>query len=384
MPAIVGMGVFMRKAIVIFGMLVSLIIIYFCYSKVIINGDNTSTNGKALYDVYVENGSVGFLEIYDIKKDNIKYSDLEVTKLNKEGKTVANVSDILGDKVYATVNPLESKLANRVEVFENSKLSKELVFQDKYGPSSIINDREKNKAYVMFSLAPQSSNPNGTPFGIINTKNDEIIDTPFYIKGAIQGYDFDGQYIYVNVVDSDMAEYDDVPGRYILKIDRDNLSTEIVTKNGLDVYGRDLKINSDGNIYITSNGYFKDGEYVDEHKLSIYNKDGSLIENISLEPWCNNIVIDNNGIAYISHRDKDKRRDKLGDKITVFDTNKNQIIGSITGFKGPDSLIIKDNYLFVSNTRGKSISIVDTNSREIIGNIPLSFDPYSISVVKKD
>jgi len=371
----------MRKVIVILGILVLLIIAYFGYLKVIKNGADTLTKGKALYDVYVENGSVGFLEIYDIKKDNIKYSDLEISK--KEGKTVAEISEILDDKVYATVNPLESKLANRVEIFENGKVSKELVFPDKGGPTSIINDRDNNKAYVMFKFSPRSINPNGTPFGIINTKNDEIIDTPFYIKGAIQGYDFDDKYIYVNVVDADMAEYNDVPGRYILKIDRDNLSTDIVTPNGLDLYGRDLKINKNGNIYITSNGYFKDSEYIDEHKLSIYNKDGSLIENVSLEPWCNNIVIDNNGIAYISHRDKDKRRDKLGDRITIFDTNTNQIVGSITGFKGPESLIIKDNYLFVSNTKGKSISIVDTNSREIIGNIPLSFDPYSISVVKK-
>jgi hypothetical protein len=376
----------MRKIIVISGVLiaVALVMIYFAHSKSIINVNNSLTNGKPLYDVYVENGNVGFLEIYDIKKDNIKYSDLEVTKLKNEGKTVANISEILGDKVYATVNPLESNLANRVEVFENGKLSKELVFQDKHGPTSIINDREKNKAYVMFGLSTQDINPNGTPIGIIYTKTDEIIDTPFYIKGAIQGYDFDDKYIYMNVVDANMAKYNDVPGSYILRIDRDNLSTEIVTKNGLDVYGRDLKISKNGYIYITSNGYFKDSKYVDEHKLSIYNKDGSLVKNIPLDPWCNNIVIDNNGIAYISHRDKDKRRDELGDRITVFDTNKNQIIGSITGFTGPDSLIIKDNYLFVSNTRGKSISIVDTNSREIIGNIPLNFNPFTISVVKKD
>lgn len=350
--------------------------------KTIINSYNKDKNSK--YDIYVDiGGEIGVVQVFSINENKIDYSNMNVIGLKKQGKTVDSIIEVEQNKVYASINSTDNhKVSNRVEVLEKGKVVKETIFDDKKGSSQMIYDKDNHKVFVMANLARIDVNPNGTPFGIIDSQNDKALNLPFYIKGAIQGYDTDGKNIYVNVVDADKCLYKDVPSRYIMKIDGKDSKVDIFTKNGIDVYARDLKIRGDY-IYIISNGYFQGEKYIPEHKLSILNKKGEIVKNVALDPWANKILIDENGIAYINHRDLDTRLDMKGNSLTMFDTNNNKIIGKIDGFKGPNSMEIKDNYLFVSNATGKSISVIDLSTRKIIGEISLGgYSSLSTAIVK--
>jgi hypothetical protein len=78
---------------------------------------------------------------------------------------------------------------------------------------------------------------------ILNHIDGKQINHPFYIKGVPGGYDIDGKYIYVSIGSArTLSNYNDVPNNYILRINRDDLTTAILTRSGIQIYGVDLKI----------------------------------------------------------------------------------------------------------------------------------------------
>ncbi|WP_035287873.1 hypothetical protein [Clostridium sp. KNHs214] len=112
--------------------------------------------------------------------------------------------------------------------------------------------------------------------------------------------------------------------------------------------------------------------------------DGKHLKDIRLNCLPSNIVIDKNDIAYITNRDKNSFWDQMGEKITIIDTKKDEIIGELERFKGPSTMVLKDFYLFISDTGNNVIVVIDIDSKKLIGRINLGkgMYPYNMAIIK--
>lgn len=374
----------MGKYKIIFCLLFVIVFLVGC-SKVNIS-QSTERNKDALYDIYFNaSGNVGYIQIDSIQEGKIHVSNLHMFPLKKDKKTISYLSNTLTGEVYATVNSvLDGTYSDRVIVFKEGKIKEEIVFSNVNGPVDIISDKEKNKSYIISSPSSSHIYPNGTPVGILNNIDSKQIDHPLYIKGTTDGWAIDGNYIYVNVgFAQTLSTYNDVPDNYIMRINRDDFTQTILTKSGFKMNGVDLVIPPNKKIYLLSNGYETYGMSQKDYKITIFNLNGEQLKEIKFPKRIDKMVVDQNGIAYISHKDKQELNDRLGETITIFDTNTDETIGEITGFKGPEDMKLIDTYLFVTNQGGRTISVIDTNTRKTIGDISLGeMKPYALTVIK--
>jgi len=330
--------------------------------------DKNQINQNSKYQLYAEiMGDVKYVEISEITKGNIRYSKPKKIELRKLGLLANGIYEVSGKKVYCPNYRTKGELQKgKVVVLENGKIVKTIKIKNRFGAQNIISDIDKKAAYVMFILQPASYNPAGTPFMMIDTEKDEITK-PFNLKGTFYGYDIKDNYIYLTVTARRLG-YKEIPDEYIASINRDTQEIKILTPNGLDFCPVDLKIAPNGKIYLVSSLNNPKYDGCNEPKISIYNTDGNFVKEVKLDiPYCNKIVIDKTGIAYINHNNGGE----LGDTITVFDTNTDKVVGTIEGFNGPSAMMIKDSYLFVSNYNSGKVSVVDLKTREVIGNINL-------------
>ncbi|KNZ70765.1 hypothetical protein Tfer_0444 [Thermincola ferriacetica] len=328
---------------------------------------NTKLISNLKYSLYADNlGDVSYIEIFSLDKGNFKYNVKQI-QLRKKGLNANHIYKVSENKIYCSNYGSNGEIQKgRIVVLKNGDIINTIKIKDKYGAQDIIFDPGKKKAYVMFILQPAPYNPSGTPFKIIDTEKDEVIK-PFSLKGSFYGYDIKGNYIYVCVDAIDLG-YKDVPNNYIASIKRNTQEIKVLTPKGLNFCPTDLKIAPNGKIYMVSSFNNLKYEGCKEPKVSIYNTDGTFLKEIKLDlPDCNKIVINKDGMAYITHNNGGDS----GDTITVFNTNTDKVVGKIKGFSGPAGMAIKDNYLFVSNYNTGKISVVDLKLSKIIGNIKL-------------
>lgn len=332
------------------------------------------------YQLYAYNrGDVHSVEILSISKENVKYNT-KVIELRKKGLNADNIYEVSGNKIYSPNYRTKGNIQKgKVVVIENGEITKTIKISDKYGAQNTISDIGKKKAYIMFALQPAPYNPQGTPFKIIDTEKDEVIK-PFSLKGSFDGYDIKNNFIYACVTSTDLG-YKDVPNNYLVSINRDTQDIKILTPKGLEFSPTDLKVAPNGKIYLVSSLNNLKYEGCNEPKISIYNTNGAFIREVKLDlPYCDKIIINEDGIAYINHNNAGD----FGDTITIFDTNTDKVIGKITGFNGPSGMVIKDNFLFVSNYNTGKISVVDLKSKETIGSIELGeeVNPSTLVIFK--
>ncbi len=341
------------------------------------------------YDIYFNLvGNIGFIQVEDIEKDNILHGKMKFMPTKNEDKMIYKVVSSADNKVYASVRTPGSTKANRLIVLKEGEIQKEIVFKDNHKPAEIINDVEKNRVFVELTQSNAINLPLGTPVRIVDYATDEYFDCPFYTKGAISGYGIFGNYIYGVCGGARESLYTDVPDNHIFKIDRNSLEMEILSKENLGYLPNDLGVSPKGKIYITTNGHIEmldpdhpeTSNFNTEDSLWIYDLNGNFQKKVELKKWCNQIIINENGIAYISHSGKRFSSDYLGETLTIFDTNSDSIVKTIDGLNGITTMYLIDDYLFIYTSEKQSITIMDAKTYEILGQIPIDYKGFCLSM----
>lgn len=335
---------------------------------------NIPYNDSSTYDIYFNHvGNIGFIQVQSIEKGNIVYGKMKYMATKNDDKMIYKLVNSADNKVYASVRTPGSSKANRLIVLKKGEIQKEIVFKDNQKPAEIINDVEKNRVFVELT---QINAIIGTPIRIVDYTTDEYYDCPFNIKGNIRGYGILGDYIYV------------AADTRIIKIDRNSLEMKIVSKEYLGSLPNDLGVSPNGKVYITTNGHVEmidpdnraTTDFKTDDSLMIYDLNGNFQKKVELKKWCDQIIINKNGIAYISHKGKRTDNDYLGETLTIFDTNTDRIVKTIDGLYGITTMYLMDDYLFIYTSEKQSITIMDANTYEISGEIPIEYKGFCLSM----
>lgn len=329
---------------------------------------------SSIYDIYFNHvGNIGFIQVQSIEKGNIVYGKMKYMATKNDDKMIYKLVNSADNKVYASVRTPGSSKANRLIVLKKGEIQKEIVFKDNQKPAEIINDVEKNRVFVELT---QINAIIGTPIRIVDYTTDEYYDCPFNIKGNIWGYGILGDYIYA------------AADTRIIKIDRNSLEMKILSKEYLGSLPKDLGVSPNGKIYITTNGHVEmidpdnpdTTDFKTDDSLMIYDLNGNFRKKVELKKWCDQIIINKNGIAYISHKGKRTDNDYLGETLTIFDTNTDRIVKTIDGLYGITTMYLIDDYLFIYTSEKQSITIMDANTYEILGEIPIEYKGFCLSM----
>ncbi|HWP98733.1 MAG TPA: hypothetical protein VN426_17965 [Syntrophomonadaceae bacterium] len=343
--------------------------------------NKVSYNTLSKYDIYSSvAGNINLIQVLNIEKNHIQTTQPILIDFKKSDRITGAIALASKDKIYCSVFEEGGKFGNgkRIIALKDGTFCNEIYFKNSAGPGEIINDVERNRAYVCMKSK-------GNPVNIIDTSTDAVVGK-MDIKGFMQSFDLNETNIYAAIYGAEKMDYKDVPDCYLLRINRTTGKAEVLPSNNANKFPQDLKISPNGKIYTVNCPLLYHTEETKEFKLSVYDLAGNFIKDIMVDPWPYHIAIDTNGIAYISHRGAEELYDDRGSQITVFDTNQDKVISNITGFHGPSDLIIKDHFLFVLNNGSSSITVVDTNSGEIWGSISLGSNtpPDSLVVLAKN
>jgi len=312
-----------------------------------------------LCELYIRTqGNISYCRIYSIQQGKIEF-ERKLLELRRENLTIDSIGKASNDRAYGTVYiNRNGGVNNKVLVFRNGEIQKTISL-DKYGTSSIITDEEKELSYVSFAIQPASYNLDGTPYNII--KNDQVIK-PFSLKGTCEAYDVGNKFIYLAVMASDLG-YENVPDNYLATIDRNTQDVRII--NDKIETPISLSVNPvNKNIYtIVRNPYTGDSN------IFVYGENGNFQKEIKLGiKWANEIHINSNGIAYITHGDISRKVDEPH-CVVIMDTVSEKMIGQIDTPKGPNKMNSIDNYLFISNYPSNSVSVIDMGANELLANM---------------
>lgn len=341
--------------------------------------DDFDRNSNALYDIYVDlSGNLGYIQISKDSNGDLIDEKKMYYNFKSKSKTLSTIIETSQGEIYGPVNSVSNpKYSDRIITIKDGKLEDEILLKNVVRPSEIISDIENHKAWIIGSPSIAAVFPKGNPTTIVDVKQDREMKTTFpFIKGIVGSFDIKDNNIYLYVYGARKSDYLDVPDSYIMQIDRVNHSTRILSKSDIDISNGSLKVAPNNRIYIANNSE-------NEYKLSVFNIQGDFINNIKLEKPVHTMLIDNTGIAYIAHKDKDQMDDFAGSTITIFDTNSNRVIGEISGLNGPMDMKIVDSYLFVANMKLNSIAAIDINTKKIVKQIDLRGEaPYHLVVLK--
>ncbi|HOQ00946.1 MAG TPA: hypothetical protein PK604_09040 [Acetivibrio clariflavus] len=174
------------------------------------NKESFVYNDNSIYDIYLNHvGNIGFIQVENIEKRNIKYGKLKYIPTKDDNKMISRLVNSADNKVYASVRTPGSNKANRLIVLKNGDIQKEIIFKDNHKPGELINDIENNRVFV------EITQPMAAPVRIVNYETDEYYDCPFYIKGDLYSSGIFGDYIYGIAAGAREFLYNDVPNNYI-------------------------------------------------------------------------------------------------------------------------------------------------------------------------
>ncbi|MCR8846373.1 hypothetical protein NQ117_22055 [Paenibacillus sp. SC116] len=342
-------------------------------------GDIKALLNESIYDIYLNTGgNLTVAQVLDIGTEHAKISTPVKIKIRDDGGILHSIESVGDKKIYASIyDRTGGRSDKRIKVFQEGVQSN-VINTNMTGPNRMIWDEAYGKMYVAYAFTPKKD---GIPMAIIDTKLDKEIGKVM-IKGAALFYKLHGDYLYVIVTVANKMGYKDVPDNYILSINRITGQTQIVGSTGKLENPKGLAVNDKGIFVITIKD---DPTDFKTSKLKWYSTSGDLVSEFPLDPGARDIVINNQGTAYISHNDKSVHSDMNGSQITVFDTKNKKLISKLKGFKSPTELVLVDQYLFVLNDRDSSISIVNTNSNKVIETIKMDSGmfPASLEVIKQ-
>lgn len=140
-----------------------------------------------------------------------------------------------------------------------------------------------------------------------------------------------------------------------------------MTPNGFNYSPKGMSISNDGNIFVIKMP-LNPKEFKNSSLIG-YDLYGNQICEYPLPTGGRDIVIDEDGLAYITHNDKEIYGDRKGTTITVIDTNTGEDKGKIDGLYSPTEVEMYDEFLFVINDFSNTISVVNKAKKKIIENI---------------
>lgn len=326
-------------------------------------------------------------ETYQYKIYGLYGMDLYTTSINIDEKkniqaeksSLINVRDIgylsamkaLPDQsVICGFSAMKDKEGKKNHVIVEGKMESTDTFDNKMLIDNLIVDEEHQLIYYMGTIQDSTQSPKGSPITIVDLNTEEVVDTLYY-KGELYGCTMNDKYIYMTILLGQTLGYTDVKEAYIARINRETRAYEIVTKEGLDYGPIDICATNNDTLYTISCINPRKNGGVNEPKICKYNSDGKLLCEIEIPLWCEQAVLDEDGLMYINHIGKENMGDYQGQKMTIFDTNTDKIIETVDGFKGCSSIAIQDGYIFVANYLTGDISILDKKTRKAIGSTKL-------------
>ena len=196
---------------------------------------------------------------------------------------------------------------------------------------------------------------------LIGVKNGEILDSP-EIRSALIGLKFsnDSKHLYVSGGYNDTIFIYDISDHKLVKKGSIVLGKPW-PKDTIGITGIDVD-NARGRIYAVSK---------EDNSLYICDlKNKAIVKKFPL-----------GAEAYTCLLSPDKKMLYIslwgGGKVTIFDTQKEKIVGEITTESHPNDMVITRNgkYLFVANANVNSVSVIDIAKRKVLENIVASLYP---------
>ncbi|TYA14603.1 hypothetical protein FRY98_02655 [Paenibacillus faecis] len=353
---------YFKTKVILLSLILSFLVTACTSNNKIIDDENSNANGKL--NIYInEGGNLGIVNITklsDVKVDYIK----KTVDFKKDGDILFALKSISSSKVLGTFyDKLGGQLNNKYVVLQPDKISKIALEHD--GPSSIVSDSKRHRAYILSAIKPNVYKK-GIPLDIIDTVTNQKIGE-IGIKGVMLNYQIYDNYLFMTVVKANELGYKEVPDNYILKINLDNNEQRILTPQGFDYSPKGMYISRNGTIFIIEMPL--DPEQFDDCRLLGYDSNGKLIKNFPVDPGARDILIDDKGVAYITHNDKYSYSDRKGDMISLININTGKSLGNIQGLNSPTEIQVLGNYLFVINDGNNSISIINKEKKKIISSI---------------
>ena len=169
------------------------------------------------------------------------------------------------------------------------------------------------------------------------------------------------------VTEAGKIGYEGFSQAYMAKYNLETKQVEIINETVDSLFARSMDITRDGSICVVDTPMFSDNEEVSG--LHIYDTEGRLVNKYKLEDWADKIIVNDQNIAYISHRGVNEIYDDEGTTLTVFDLNKGEVITKIAVSKGPSDMFIYQNYLFVSAYTDSAVDAINMDTNEVIGTV---------------
>lgn len=303
-------------------------------------------------------------------------SNVESMGIRKKRDIISEIVSDNNDLVYCSISTSNgTDFGEKVYVIKENKIIEEINVGKEYGANIMAQNGEK--VFVQGAVVPAEINPKGVPFVGIDVDSHEVGDG-FEVKGVVTAIATHERDVYMLVVEADKIGYEGFNSCYIAKYDYETEKIEIINDNVEAQYARSMIVTENGIIYIINTPMFSDEEEVSE--LYAYDIEGNFVKMIDLENWADQIVINDNNIAYITHRGETEIYDDAGTTITVFDLEQEKVIDTIEVGEGPSDLYIYDDYLFVSTYTSSMIEAINMNNNEVIGKIEID-DFYKIDQI---
>ncbi|UQZ36522.1 hypothetical protein C2I18_25100 [Paenibacillus sp. PK3_47] len=322
-------------------------------------------------NIYINNG--GNLEILEITNINNKKIIIEETtsiNFKKQGDILHSVENISGGTALASFyDTTDGSLNNKVLTIKGGKILNKITLKHE-GPSLIISDPERNRAYVLSALIP-GLYKDGIPLDAISTLNYKQTD-PINVKGAVLNYGIHKENLYFTVVKANDMGYQGVPNNYILEVNLLDGKQKILTPDGFNYSPKGMFISDEGIIYIIEMPL--DPQEFKKSSILGYNSSGKLISEFPLSSGVRDVVIDEQGLAYITNNDKEVYGDRKGTTITIIDTKNGKTLGYIDGLYSPTEIKKHGELLFVVNDLNNTVSIINSKNKSIIKNISFGKD----------
>lgn len=324
-----------------------------------------SANGELIYgDVNIAENS---FELVDeavelgIRAQKDIISDIAINDNNEVCCSISTSNGTeFGDKVY---------------IVKEDEIKKTIQLEDGYGASTIMQGQDE--IYIQGAVRPAEANPDGVPFVTINTDNDEVMNE-FHVKGVVVASVAYKDDMYMMVAEAEKIGYKGFNECYMAKLNHNTKQIEILNDSVEAQFARSMAVTEDGVVYVVDTPMFSEESEVSH--LYAYDTEGNFIQKYKLDNWADKIVINDENIAYISHRGATEMYDDAGNTVTVFDLNQGKIVNSIQVDEGPSDLYLYEKYLFVATYTASTVDAINMENNEMIGRIKVD-DIYKIDQV---
>lgn len=332
-------------------------------------------NGESI-NIYISaNGDLLYCD-GNLSEDSVSIGDVVSLGIRKDKNIISEIEEDNKGDIYCTISTSDgNKIGNKIYVINQDNIKDIIELEKNFGPNKIIHTG--SELYVAGAIKPASYNENGIPYAVLDEENEEVTNE-FYIKGILGASVIYNNYTYMVICEAEKIGYTGFDGSYMLRINNETKEIEIINDEIKADTPRDMAVDSNGNLYVIDTPMFTEEDTVSV--MYKYDVEGNELSTYQLEDWADKIIIGEDGLAYITHRGESELYDDMGQKVTVFDTEKEETVEEIQVGKGPSDLYMYDKYLFVTNYTDSSVSVMNMDTNNKIGEITID-DRYKIDQI---